>query len=72
MSDDLSKVCNICRRTIQEGQLYGVMIFNLESIVSTPENPEGEITVHDSVEVTTMCKHCAAKFDDESVNQLID
>lgn len=72
MSDELTQRCDLCRKTIYEGELYGVMVFNLESQSRTAEYPKGVITVHDSVEVTTMCSECASKFDNENVRQLID
>ena len=72
MSDDQTQRCDLCKKTIREGELYGVMVFNLESKSKTAEYPEGVIKVHDSVEVTAMCNECASKFDDENVRQLID
>ncbi|MBK8516199.1 MAG: hypothetical protein IPL55_07885 [Saprospiraceae bacterium] len=68
----LTQFCDLCRKTILPGQKYGVITFNIETLLQTEEEPDGIAEVHHSEVVHTMCLECASKYNSQSIRELLD
>ena len=68
----LTQFCDLCRKTILPGKKYGVITFNIETLLQTEEEPDGIAEVHQSEVVHTMCLECASKYNNQSIRELLD
>ena len=67
MFDGLTQKCDLCRATIEMGEQYGVLVFNIERMTSA-----ASITVDKSENVNIMCMKCADKYKGENAKHLLD
>lgn len=69
---NLQQTCNLCRELIPKGKPYGVLSFQIETLDSTPEHPNGIVTVHHAESVNIMCLKCTKKYNGQNLKQLLD
>ena len=64
----MNQTCDICRRPIPQGELYGQFCMNIERF-----SGENTVEVKDSKAITTLCLPCAKEFNTfEDAKRLLD
>jgi len=59
--------CELCRKAIAEGELYGQFLMNIEKMI------DYTVYVKESKAITTLCYDCAQQFNSfEDAKRLID
>ena len=60
---DLTQICDQCGAEIPEGEKYGMIVFNIETLEpSETEEAEGEVTVHASEPMEILCMKCSSEY----------
>lgn len=64
--------CQLCNTPIHEGELYGVLVFNIEVLSTGDEENLATIDVLKSKNVSVMCMKCSSKYNNENIHSLLD
>ena len=63
--------CDFCGEPILYDQLYGTLVYNVESIHTTPDGSHDEIRVDNSEQVHIMCLQCGERYNREQIEDEI-